>query len=118
MDHYTEKHTSHIVCRDWLRNDCNRVKCWYRHSNLNTEQTMSSVNYVPKQQDFPFLPPSHRPPAQNPVTAQLPAQAKIQNSPTIQQMLAQMAMRMNTLGLGITESHNQMHTLQEMLANK
>ena len=116
MEHYTEKHTSHIVCRDWLRNDCNKFKCWYRHSNINAGQTTSPVNSVPKQQDFPFLPPSHRPPAQISVTVQLPAQTQAQNSATIQQMLAQMAMRMNTLELGITESRNQMHTLQEILA--
>ena len=117
MDHYTEKHTSHIVCRDWLKNDCKRLKYWYRHANINTIQTVSSVKSVSTQQDFPFLPPSHRPPAQKLSPLQLPAQTKIQNSATIQQMLAQMAMRMNTLELGITESRNQIHILQEMLAN-
>ena len=34
MNHYTTKHTGNIVCRDWLKNSCKRVKCWYRHSNL------------------------------------------------------------------------------------
>ena len=66
------------------------------------------------QQDFPQLPPSHRPPAPKHSTEQMPAQ--VQTSLTIQQMLAQMAMQMNTLELGITENQNQRHMLQEMFA--
>ena len=117
MDHYTEKHTSHIVCRDWLKDNCKRDKCWYRHSNNNTNQTSGAVKTVLTQQDFPQIPPSHRPAAPKCPTVQLQAQTQVmQTSLTIQQMLAQMAMRMNTLELGITESRNQMHMRQEMLA--
>ena len=68
------------------------------------------------QHDFPQIPPSHRPPAPKPPTVQVQAQTQVQALLTIQQMLAQMAMRMNTLELGITRSWNQLHMLQEMLA--
>ena len=116
MDHYTENHTSHIVCRNKLKDNCNRSKCWYRHSNFNTNQTIPPVNSVPTKQDFPPAPPPQRPPALNQSSAQLPVQTQVQGSTTVQQMLAQMAMRMNTLELGISESRNQMHMLQEILS--
>ena len=38
MHHYTTNHTSHIICRDWLKNNCTRNKCWYRHSNISSSQ--------------------------------------------------------------------------------
>ena len=114
MDHYTESHTSHIVCRDWLKSECKRSKCWYRHSNL--KNTNSNVKSVPTQQDFPPAPVAHRPPAQDLQKVQLPVQPQVESYTTMQQMLSQMAMRMNTLELGITESRNQMHTLQQILA--
>ena len=116
MDHYTEMHTSHIVCRNWLKDNWNRSKCWYRHSNLNTNQTNPPVNSVPTKQDFPPAPPPQQPPALNQSSVQLPVQAQVQGSTTVQQMLAQMAMRMNTLELGISKSRNQMHMLQEILS--
>ena len=116
MDHYTEKHTSHVVCRNWLKDNCKRSKCWYRHSNHSTKQTNPPVIYVPTKQDFPHAPPPHRPPAQNQSNIQLPHQTQVQSSSTVQQMLAQMAMRMNTLELGISESRSQMHMLQEILS--
>ena len=76
MGHYTEKHTSHIVCRDWLKDNCNRDKCWYRHSNHNTNQTSEAVMTVLTQQYFPQLPPSHQPPAPKHSTVQMPAQVQ------------------------------------------
>ena len=116
MEHYTSEHTSCIVCRDWIKNSCKRVKCWYRHSHLQFTQQSSSVQFLPTPQDFlPTLSPP-RPPAATRGAVKTAVQIQPNNQAQIHQMLAQMAMRMNTLELGITESRNQMHTLQQMLA--
>ena len=69
---------------------------------------------VPTKQDFPLAPPPHRPPAQEQASVQPLVQT--QDASPVQKMLVQMAMRMNTLELGISESRSQMHMLQEMLA--
>ena len=116
MDHYTSDHTSHIVCRDWVKDQCKRVKCWYRHSNLQT-QDRSLVPPVPKPQDFSHpLPPPH-PPAWRTLPAHPVSQNVTKNQMDIQNMIAQMALKMNTMELEISESSKNMHKLQQMLAN-
>ena len=104
MDHYITKHTSNIICRDWVKNNCKRIKCWYRHSYVEPGKLVSGVQTVPTAQDFTALLPPPQP----------PAQGKIQMD--LHQLGTQMAMRMNNLELGISESRNQMHTLQQMLS--
>ena len=116
MEHYTSEHTSRIVCRDWVKNNCKRVKCWYRHSHLQPTEQSSSVRFVPTSQDFPPIQPPPQPPAPARVTAQSSVLLQPNNQAQINQMLAQMTLRMNTLELGITESRNQMHILQQMLS--
>ena len=113
MTHYTTKHTGHIVCREWLKNNCKRVKCWYLHSNTKPIEKTPIVQIVPTQQDFPqFLPPP-QPPAQGPPLAQTHSNQQSE----IQKMIIQMAARMSTLELEVCESRRQMQTLQQMLAN-
>ena len=80
-----------------------------------TEQS-SSVRFVPTSQDFPPIQPPPQPPAPARVTAQSSVLLQPNNQAQIHQMLAQMTLRMNTLELGITESRNQMHILQQMLS--
>ena len=104
MDHYTNKHTRHIICRDWVKDQCRRIKCWYRHSQLKPVQSGSIVNVLPTAQDFTAALPPPQPPASS------------QSQTEIHKIITQMAMRMNTLELGISESRSQMHTLQQMLS--
>ena len=119
MDHYTTEHTSLIVCRDWVKNKCTREKCWYRHSHLKSKQVSSTVQFVQNPQDFQPVQPPPQPPSQtwaSVVTQNSPHQAT-QNQTVVQKMITQMAMRMNTMELEVTESRKQMHILQQMLAN-
>ena len=92
MEHYTTKHTSHIICRDWVKNNCKRIKCWYRHSHLEPGKLGSIVQNVPTAQDFTALLPPPQPPAQN------------QSQSELHKLITQMAMRMNILELGISKS--------------
>ena len=115
MDHYTSEHTSHIVCRDWVKAKCNRIKCWYRHSHLQNLGN-APAQPVPKPQDFPQLLPPPQPPAWRPVAAPVP-QALTKTQLDIQAMISTMALRMNTMELEISESRKNMHKLQQMLAS-
>ena len=119
MNHYTTEHTSLIVCRDWVKNNCRRERCWYRHSHLKPNQVSSTVQFVQKPQDFPPVQPPPQPPAQAwaQVAAQNLPQQPTQNQSLVQKMITQMALRMNTMELEVTESRKQMHILQQMLSN-
>ena len=112
MTHYTTMHTGNIVCRDWLLNNCNRAKCWCRHSNTPSSNNSAHAQSVPTPQDFPNLLPPHIPPAQK----QAPVQGQISKQSEIQKMITKMAMQMNTMELEVAESCKQMHILQQMLA--
>ena len=114
MNHYTSDHTSHIVCRDWVKAKCTRVKCWYRHSHLKTS---SSVQSVPSPQDFSQLLPPPQPPAWRAGATPPVLQGLTKTQLDIQTMISNMAMRMNTMELEISESRKNMHKLQQMLAN-
>ena len=116
MDHYTTKHTSHIVCRDWLKNNCKRFKCWYRHDQMEARKERLVEQRVPTSQDFMAVLPPPQPPLQRQPAAHLQSQDPARSQTEIQKIIGQMAMRMNTLELGISESRNQMHVLQQMLA--
>ena len=125
MAHRKSDHTSRIVCKHWLRANCRRdaKECWYRHSNLIPSFSSEAVQSVPSEQDFPDALPPHQPPAQRPQAPQQPhpqgrawSQMPTRGQSQIQEMLTQMAMRMNTLELGISESRSQMHTLQQMFS--
>ena len=114
MNHYTSDHTIHIVCRDWVKDKCQRVKCWYRHSHQQITPTKLPVQPVPTAQDFLQVLPPPQPPAQGRTTA---PQINIQNQMNIQSMISQMALRMNSMELEISESRKNMHKLQQMLAS-
>ena len=120
MAHYTTEHTSLIVCRDWVKDKCRRDKCWYRHSHLKVNQVSSPVQSVLSPQDFqPIQPPPH-PPSQSWASVVSPNSMQpqpTQNQSAIQKMITQMALRMNTMELEVSESRKQMHILQQMLAN-
>ena len=109
MEHYTTKHTSNIVCREWLKNNCRRTKCWYRHSHIQDSKASSPAQSVPNSEDFISALPPPQPPS-------LLQPNPTHNQTEIQKIIFQMALRMNTLELGISESRNQMHTLQEILS--
>ena len=70
---------------------------------------------VPAHEDFLQALPPPQTPIRNQAWTQPQSQSSSQGQIAIQQMIAQMALRMNTLELGISESCKQMHTLQEML---
>ena len=117
MDHYTVNHTSHIVCRDWLKNSCTRNKCWYRHSTIQSGQEKANTQPIPSSLDFPQTLPPPQPPAPVQTAPWSPPLNQTKHQTDIQTMIAQMAMKMNTMELQISESRMQMHTLQKMLAN-
>ena len=116
MEHYIADHASHIVCKNWIKNNCERQKCWYRHSHLPSRQTSSAVKSVLNPQDFPPFMPPPQPPAQvQPALQSLP-QNPTRKQVDMQHMITQMAMSLNTMELQFRESRKQMHTLQQMLA--
>ena len=71
---------------------------------------------VPTSQDFMAVLPPPQPPSERQPAAHIQSQDQAQSHTEIQKIIGQMAMRMNTLELGISESRNQMHVLQQMLA--
>ena len=116
MEHFISKHARNIVCRNWLKNNCDRPKCWYRHSQLSPQQQISPIQSVPNPQDFPqFLHPP-LPPAQVQTKVRSAPQTPTKNQVDMQHMITQMAMSLNTMELQFRESRRQMHILQEMLA--
>ena len=116
MEHYISEHAGQIVCKNWIKNNCERQKCWYRHSHLPSQVPNLPVKSVLNPQDFPPLAPPPQPPA--------PVQDEFQSSPQdpskyqvdMQHMITQMAMSLNTMELQFRESRKQMQTLQQMLA--
>ena len=119
LAHYTTEHTSHIVCRDWVKNKCTREKCWYRHSHQKSDQASPPVQFVLKPQDFQPVQLPPQPPSQSwaSVASLNTPQQPTQNQTMVQKMISQLSLRMNTMELEVSESRKQMHILQQMLAN-
>ena len=86
MEHYTTKHTINIVCRDWLKNNCRRVKCWYRHSHIQQSTASSHAQIVPNSKDFISALPPPQPPSQW-QTSQLQSKDLTQNQTEIQKII-------------------------------
>ena len=116
MEHYIADHASHNVCKNWIKNTCERQKCWYRHSHLPSKQASSHVKSVPNPRDFPPFMPPPQPPAQVQADLQAAPQNPSKKQVDMQQMITQMAMSLNTMEIQFRESRKQMHILQQILA--
>ena len=46
MEHYIKNHTSHITCRDWIKNNCKRLNCWYWHSYRESRHEQLTVHQL------------------------------------------------------------------------